>query len=218
MSRRLLLACFVVALALGRAHAWDDVTGDADMPWMGKGGRARYFRKHATCMMCPTGYRVEERWGSGGWFSGGGDPYGIVQTAFRFLMKDQYAREMWPHAFGEGSVGGADVDVIEPRAAPYRFTIVMIEPTVVVMRYDLGALVKLGSPGNGQEIGTPWLNQSVEYGTRLPATGTLLWFSPDAAQGPRPVPLSSPSEGAIRVQGIELELRRDGDGWVVTRR
>lgn len=215
-ARRLIVACLVLALASGSARAWDELTGDRDLPWMGKGGRARWFRKHATCIMCPTGYRVEERWGSSAWW--GTDPYDAVQAAFRFLMKQQRAREIWPEAIGEGAVAGADADVIDPRAAPYRFTVVMIEPTVVVMRFDLGALVKLGSPGNGQEIGTPWLNQSVEYGTRLPATGTLLWFSPEGEQGPTPVTLSSPDRGVIRVKGVELALTRAGDDWVVTRR
>jgi hypothetical protein len=55
------------------------------------------------------------------------------------------------------------------------------------MRFDLGALVKVGDVSEGQTIGTPHLNQPVDFGTRVPATGTLLWFSPDAGQPPAPV-------------------------------
>jgi len=44
----------------------------------------------------------------------------------------------WPEAIAEGSVGDGQ-EIINPRAAPYRFTVVMIEPPVVVMRFDLGA-------------------------------------------------------------------------------
>ena len=214
-SCRLLASCALVGCLAASAFAWDDRTGDRDMPWMGKGGRARWFSKKATCIMCPTGYRIEELWGTSTWR--GADPYGTVQMAVRFLMQDRGMRETWPEAIGEGAVGGAGPDIIDPRAAPYRFTVVMLEPTVVVMRFDLGALVKLGAPENGQEIGTPWMNQSVEYGTRVPATGTLLWFSPDAKQGPTPVAMDGPDRGTIRVQGVELRLARDGEDWVVTR-
>jgi hypothetical protein len=99
----------------------------------------------------------------------------------------------------------------------YRFTVVMIQPTVVVMRFDLGALVKVGEVREGQAIGTPRLNQPVDFGTRVPATGTLLWFSPDAGQPPAPVPLSTPDHGEIVVKGTRLVLERRGDEWVVDR-
>jgi len=197
------------------ACAWDDTTESRDMPWLGRGGRARWFYKRSECFMCPTGYTSENRWGSSAW--SGHEPYGTVQAAFRFLMKAKGFRETWPEAHGEGSVGGADADVIDPRAAPYRFTVVMIEPTVVVMRFDLGALVKLGSPVNEQVIGTPWLNQSVEYGTHIPATGTLLWFSPELDQAPTPVASSAPDRANIVVRDATLTLVRTGDEWVVSR-
>jgi hypothetical protein len=216
-TARLLAAVFVVVLGTLRpAAAWDDQTGERDMPWLGRGGRARWFHDRSTCMMCPTGYRDAIRWGRSAWF--GTDPYDTVQTAMRYLMKTRGYRTTWPKALGEGSVGGADEDIIDPRAAPYRFTVVMIEPTVVVMRFDLGALLKLGAPANGQELGTPWMNQAVEYGTHVPATGTLLWFSPDTQDGPVPVPLDATGRGTIRAQAVELGLERTGDAWVVTRR
>jgi hypothetical protein len=93
----------------------------------------------------------------------------------------------------------------------------MIEPTVVVMRFDLGALVKVGAFDPDQSIGTPRLNQGVEFGTRLPATGTLQWFSPDAKQLPGPVDLVTSERGEIVVDGKRLVLERRGDDWLVLR-
>jgi hypothetical protein len=93
----------------------------------------------------------------------------------------------------------------------------MIQPTVVVMRFDLGALIKEGELRDDQEIGTPRLNQPVDFGTHIPATGTLLWFSPEAGQVPTAVPLPTPDHGEIAVKGVRLVLDRRGDEWIVDR-
>ena len=203
----------MLLLLVGTAVAWDDVTGERDMPWLGSGGRARWFHDRSSCFMCPTGYRDEERWGRSRWT--GEDPYATVGRAMRFLH-DTKQLERWPAAIGEGSVGGEGPGTIEPRALPYRLTVVMIEPTVVVMRFDLGSLVGLPAPRNAPTIGTPRLAQGVEYGTRFPATGTLLWFSPDAKQEPMPVAMRDDDRGEIVAQGKQLVLDRRGGTWQVT--
>lgn len=209
---RLVLALVVLSAALAApARAWDDATGALDMPWLGSGERARLFTRKSTCFMCPTGYTFERSWGRSG--RAGEDPYDTVGAALRFLQA-RGVLDAWPEAIGEGSVGDGR-EIIEPRAAPYRFTVVMIQPTVVVMCFDLGAMVKLGGVADDQAIGTPRLNQGVGFGTRLPASGTLLWFSPDAAQVPTPVPLATPDHGEIEVKGVRLALERRGDEWTV---
>ena len=210
----LLLFLAVISLTTGvHAHAWDDATGDLDMPWLGNGERARMFTRTSTCLMCPTGYDFQRSWGTSG--RSGEDPYSAVDRTFRFLQ-DRGVLPAWPEAIAEGSVSDGK-EIIEPRAAPYRFTIVMIEPTVVVMRFDLGALVKVGAYDADQAIGTPRLNQGVEFGTRLPATGALEWFSPDAKQLPTPVKLVTPERGQIVVDGKRLALERRGDEWIALR-
>ena len=213
MTSRTLLATLAILLAAPAAvSAWDDATGSLDMPWMGSGERARLFTQQSTCLMCPTGYRYDRSWGANG--RSGHDPYDDVGAALVFLKK-KGVLDAWPEAIAEGSVGDGK-ETIEPRAAPYRFTVVMIEPTVVVMRFDLGALVKIGAiPDDDQKIGTPRLNQGVEFGTHLPATGTLLWFSPAADRPPAPVTLADPTHGEIVVQGLRLALERRGDQWTV---
>lgn len=206
--RAALLAAMLIATP---ARAWDDASGSLDLPWLGSGERARLYAKKTSCLMCTTGYEYHQSWGRSA--RTGSDPYGDVQRAFGFLQK-RGVLDTWPEAIGEGSVGDGK-EIIEPRAAPYRFTIVMLEPTVVVMRFDLGALVKVGDFDPDQSFGTPRLNQGVEFGTRIPATGTLLWFSPQAEQLPTPVTSTSPERGEIVVQGRRLVLERRGDEWIV---
>ncbi len=216
MTRRTRCRALVVTallLVAAPALAWGGRTGERDMPWLGGGGRAHMFGDRATCIMCPTGYTYRQRWGRSG--RSGEEPYGTVGAAMRFLQQ-KGVLDAWPEALGEGSVGDGE-GIIEPRAAPYRFTVVMIQPTVVIMRFDLGALVKVGDVSDGQTIGTPHLNQPVDFGTRVPATGTLLWFSPDAGQPPAPAPRSTPDHGEIIVKGIRLVLERRGDEWIVDR-
>jgi hypothetical protein len=206
------LVITALLLVAAPAFSWDDRTGDLDMPWLGSGGRARLFADRSTCLMCPTGYTDRRRWGRSA--GSGEEPYGTVGGALRFLQQ-KGVLDAWPEALAGGTIIDDD-GIITPRAAPYRFTIVMIQPTVIVMRFDLGALVKVGGRDD-QTVGTPRLNQSVEFGTHLPATGTLLWFSPDAGQPPTPVPLSTPDHGEIVVKGIRLVLERHGDEWTVAR-
>jgi hypothetical protein len=200
-----------LVLAAAPALAWDDATGDRDMPWLGRGERARLFTKKSTCIMCPTGYSFHQSWGTSG--RSGDEPYSTVSSAMRFL-KEGGVLDKWPEAIGEGSVGDGR-EIIDPRAVPYRFIVVMLEPTVIVMRFDLGAMIKVGESDPDQAIGTPWLNQSVDYGTRFPATGSLMWFSPDAKQTPTAVTMVTPERGEIVVKGKRLVLERRGDEWLV---
>jgi hypothetical protein len=194
------------------ARAWDEKSGD--MPWLGKGGRAHYYTRETSCMMCTTGSRVENRWGRSS-FSGE-DPYQTVGKAMGFLAK-RGALAKAAHAIGSGSVSDGTV-TIEPKALPYRLTVVMLEPTVIVMNFDLGALVHEGQPTQGQIIGTPALDAYVSYGTRVPATGTLVWFSPDLDVAPTPVSGQASGVGEIDAGGAKLTLERRNDEWIVTHR
>ena len=207
----IVLAAGFAPIAASPARAWNDATGELDMPWLGGGERARLFTETTTCVMGPTGSQFHRRWGRSG--SAGSDPYDDVDAALRFLAK-KGVLDAWPQAIAEGSVADGK-ELIEPRATPYRLLVVMLEPMVVVMRFDLGALVKLGGGDADQAVGSPRLNQSVAFGTRFPATGHLLWFSPTADQAPTPVTMLAPDRGEIIAAGTRLVLHREGDGWVV---
>jgi len=211
------LAAFVTLALASVANAWDDKSAGADLPWLGSGGRAHLYHQRSSCFGCTTGYRDEERWGRGAW--SGEDPYVTVSNAMGFLARtDMLAKA--PRSKGAGDIGGAGGEggIISPRALPYRFTVVMIEPTIVVMNFDLGALIHEGEPTQGQIVGSAYIDGNVSYGTRVPATGTLLWFSPDAKQAPTPLANQSSGHGEIAVGKTRLVLDRVGDSWVATLR
>ncbi len=207
-------AGLLLALGAGPAAAWDDRSAGVDLPWLGSGGRAHLWARDVSCWGCGTGSRHEQLWGRSTWT--GEDPYATVGQAMAFLFS-QKSMAAAAKALGAGSVYDGQ-EVLEPKALPYHLTVVMIEPTVVVMSFDLGALVHLGDPREGQAVGTPYLDSWVAYGTRIPATGTLLWFSPTAGVAPTVVPGQASGRGEIEVKGAHLVLQRQGDDWLVSGR
>jgi len=210
--RSLLLgAGIAAALAALPACGWEDRSGGGDMPWLGSGRRAHLYSQESSCFGCPTGSRYEERWGRSAW--SGEDPYVTVGRAMSFLFTDGGMAKA-AKSIGAGSVGDGS-GVIEPRALPYHMTVVMIEPTVVVMNFDLGALIHEGEIRKGQVVGTPYIDGYLTYGTRVPATGTLLWFSPTARIAPTPVAGQASGHGEIDVSGTRLTLERQANEWVV---
>jgi hypothetical protein len=214
VARRLLLAAGSAALLSALpACGWEDRSAGGDMPWLGSGGRAHLYYRESSCMGCPTGSKSEQRWGRSA--SSGEDPYVTVGRAMSFLFTDGGMAKA-AKSIGAGSVGG-DTGILEPRALPYHMTVVMIEPTVIVMNFDLGALIHEGETRQGQVVGTPYIDGYLTYGTHVPATGTLLWFSPDAKVAPMPVPNQASGQGKIDVAGIALTLERHGDAWQLAR-
>ena len=184
-----------------------------DMPWLGSGMRARLYYRESSCLMCPTGYQSEERWGRFSW--SGEAPYNTVSKAMSFLSNAPLFANA-PSAKGAGSIAD-DSGIITPRALPYHFTIVMLEPTVVVMNFDLGAIIHAGEAQQGQVVGTPYIDGYLSYGTKVPATGTLLWFSPEDRAGPKIVSGQKTGFGDIRLtNGIKLALELRGDDWLIT--
>jgi hypothetical protein len=204
----------LLLLAASPALAWKEVPGD--MPWLGSGGRAHLYAEDKGCFGCTTGSRHVERWGRRS--LSGPSPYETVGEAMSFFNVIGGLADA-PRAGGAGSTATESGEVVETRALPYGFTIVMIEPTVGVMNFDLTALVRGDESPQGQVAGgSPRVNGWIHYGTRVPATGTLLWFSPAVRQAPMPVTGQAAGNGEIVVNGIRLALVRQGDAWVVTRR
>ena len=124
----LVVAVISIIIFVGSASllAWDDVSKQHDLPWMGNGKRARMFETERPCFMCPTGYRHLTRWGS--YSVWGEEPYDTVTRAFAYLRK-RGVLESWPIAKGSGSINDG-TESYEPRVAPYEFWVVMIKPTV----------------------------------------------------------------------------------------
>jgi hypothetical protein len=196
-----------------RALAWKEVPGD--MPWLGNGGRARLYAEDRGCFGCTTGSRHVERWGRNS--LAGPSPYETLNEAMSFFAAVGGLADA-PKAGGAGSTATESGEIVETRALPYGFTIVMIEPTVMIMNFDLTALVRGGESPQGQVAGgSPLVEGWVHYGTHVPATGTLLWFSPAAKQPPQLAARGDAAHGEIVVNGVRLALDRQGDTWIVTR-
>lgn len=213
--RRIIVALgLTVALGALPACGWDEHSANTDTPWLGGGGRAQLYAKDAACFGCTTGSKHEERWGRSS--LSGEDPYVTVGHAMQFLFTEGGMAKA-ARSIGAGSVGD-DSGIIEPKALPYHMTVVMLEPTVIVMNFDLGALIHEGEVKEGPVVGTPYIDGYLTYGTHVPATGTLLWFSPTARIAPMPVANQASGKGEIDVKGARLSLERKGDEWIVTGR
>lgn len=101
----------------------------------------------------------------------------------------------WPATQEAGTSSDGD-RTYEPRRPPSTFTIVMIQPTVVVMSYDLGALAgAVPPPAHG--LRNPHIDAWIHYGSEISASGSLSWFSQDVGQEPTPVRMQSEDRGEI---------------------
>jgi hypothetical protein len=203
--------------------AWSDATGARDMPWMGSGGRARWFKRDATKVtdvMNPRGPTIETRWGASG--RSGESPYATGDRTMAYLASTGFLRP-WPaYPVGPG--------VAPRRAFPYRVTIACLDPVVAILRFDLSAAIEdplefsfaafpasLRSTAVDQHVGSSGVANAVMFGTRVAAGTTMLWFSPEAQVPPTPLDLSS-GRARIAVQGVTLELEKRGDEVVVQRK
>ena len=222
-----LIACIGLAAAEERRSlipfVWNDVTGARDMPWRGAGGRAKWFVRDTTTpldAMDPRGPKIETRWGASG--GSGESPYATGDRAADYLERIGALKE-WP-AYPK-------VDQRPPmRAFPYRVTIVCIEPTVAIMRFDLAAAIEdpiefsFGAfppshrdNSHEQRVAGGTITNAIMFGTRVASGGSLLWFSPDAQVPPTPIELAG-GRARIVAKGITFELEQRGGEILVSRR
>ena len=225
-------ALFIVAVALCVPcsaadeklvpYVWNDVTGTRDMPWMGSGGRARWYRRDVTKpwdFMNPRGPTIETHWGSSG--GSGEDPYVAADRAVAYLERIG-AQKAWPsYPAREGQPARSTF--------PYRVTIVCIQPTIAILRFDLSAAIEdpiefssgafpasLQETSYDQHVSGGNIANSVMFGTRLSGRGSLSWFSPDSQVPPTPLDLSS-GKARIAVRGVMLEVERRGEEIAIRR-
>jgi hypothetical protein len=197
-------------------YVWNDMTGNRDMPWMGSGGRARWYMRDTTKpwdVMNPRGPTIETRWGSSG--GSGESPWTTGDRAVSYLERIG-ALKPWPtypHVDGRAN----------RTAFPYRITVVCIEPTIAILRFDLSAVIEdpiefsFGAlPPSEREsavrqhAGGEGLVNAMMFGTKVSARGSLSWFSPDANVPPTVLELPG-GRGKISVRGVTLEVERHGD-------
>jgi hypothetical protein len=203
-------------------YVWNDVTGSRDMPWLGRGGRARWYMRDTTKpwdIMDPRGPKIETHWGASG--GSGESPYETANRAVAYLERIGVMKPwpMYPVAEGAGP----------RRAFPYRITIVCIEPIVAILRFDLSAVIedpiefsfgayppRLRDNSSDQRLGWPGIANSVMFGTHVSSRGSLLWFSSDAQVPPTPLDLSS-GRARIALRDVSFEVERRGEEIEVRR-
>jgi hypothetical protein len=207
----------------GLPYVWSDVTGARDMPWMGSGGRARWFRRDVTKpwdVMNPRGPTIETRWGSSG--SAGESPYATGDRAIAFLASSGFFRG-WP-AYPAGP------DTPAKSAFPFRVTIVCLDPLVAILRFDLAAAIEdpiefsfgaypasLRDGAVDQHLGSAGIANAVMFGTHVSSHGSLLWFSPDAQVPPTPLAFAA-GHARIAAKGVVFDVEQRGEELVVARR
>jgi hypothetical protein len=205
----------------GLPYTWSDQTGPREMPWLGKGGRARWWVMDKTKpwdIMNPRGPELERRWGPSG--RSGTNPYEDADHAMEYLARSGFLKP-WPVYPPEVSQQGAV-------AFPYRITIVAIHPTVAVLRFDLAAVIedpipfsRGAFPPSQYEIypdqGLGWsktLNR-VMFGTHVSSRGSLMWFCPEANIGPTPLDVAS-GHTEIALKDFRLAVDRKGEELELT--
>jgi len=221
--RAFLLAAFAAALALpanaaqevGLPFVWTDQTGQRDMPWMGKGGRARWYVIDKTKpwdFMNPRGPTLEIHWGSSG--GSGESPYDAADRAMDYLAAVGFLKP-WPVYPEDSSQKNAS-------ALPYRVTIVAVKPTVAILRFDLSAAIEdpieffrgafpPSHQDNASDQGLGWSGtpNKIMFGTHVVDRGSLLWFCPDEKIPPRPLDLSS-GHAEMALKDFRLAVDRKG--------
>lgn len=233
------------------------VATTADLPWVAPGKQARYFRKQVAGYN--TGVQHHRWWGSS--FRRSEDPAQTAYRAFAFL-ENRRAMTDWPRSLSgdsgtfthpsvydevlptdqrETNFYGTEIFTYIIRVAPYRFHLVSLKPTVVVLQpkpelldwwqdyldsdfaRESRWITWVGSQPE-QQVLSPliWLQNPVEFGTMLAAehpekVDGWMWFSPDLAQTLTPLPLSRTSTAEIQLERGRLAFEPSGEGWRVVR-
>ena len=117
---------------------------------------------------------------------------------------------IWAHT-------GAFVNSVEQRLAPFTLTLVSVNPTVVIMQpHDYGRLDRSINAIVGERehaLSIPGLLNHLYYGTQLPPSSDIWWFSPDLNQKPERLFVSDGN--TVVIPKADLCLIRVTTGWRV---
>lgn len=147
-------------------------------------------------------------------------PRDIVEHAQSYLDASGMSQN-WPLAgiYIGGSRGG-----VEQRIAPFDFTIVSIDPVVVLMTpHELGPDIEgtrreiVGELADRHQLRGRWLANPFRYGSRMPYDEHVLWFSPDLKHGPSELPMTNAVSEVLLLPHGRLRLMRKGQWWMIVR-
>jgi hypothetical protein len=224
-----------------------EIATNSDLPWAAPGRKARYYSLKSWDWN--NGITRVPAWGSNSWRKE--YPLDTANKAFAFLEKHR-AMNAWPAAgtfetysvyeqLQPGDVHHQDdygntIVTYSQRVAPYRFFIVSIEPTVIVMQSapELPAwqeeYVQQGYSRDSRWIrwymslpeqqrlpDLVWLQNPLEFGTELPRGSGWKWFSPDLEQLPTDLPVVESGSAVIPLKHGQLKFRPGESGWHVVR-
>lgn len=154
-------------------------------PWISAGAEAKLFVREVEpgpFMVAGVTYDVVWRDRAGNDFS-----LNRYQDEIERFMVSTGVMRTWPESHSGNDRG------IE-RLAPYRFTIVSVNPTVVLMSpFDFGSPIgrsesEILAPTNGRRcLGNHYLINDLECGTSAAYASGMVWFSPDMNVQPSPI-------------------------------
>jgi hypothetical protein len=224
-----------------------EIATNSDLPWAAPGRKARYYSLKSWDWN--NGITGVAAWGSNS--RNKENPLDTANKAFAFLEKHR-AMNAWPatgtfetySVYDQRQPGdlhhqddyGNTIVTYSQRVAPYRFFIVSIEPTVIVMQSapELPAwqeeYVQQGYSRDSRWIrwymslpeqqrlpDLVWLQNPLEFGTELPRGSGWKWFSPDLEQLPTDLPLVESGSAVIPLKHGQLKFRPSESGWHVVR-
>lgn len=214
-SRSLLVALTCGALLLcscstaSRLSAkWEEQPVDG--PWMAPGVQVREFTRSYFAGLMHTSDADDSVWST----SSGDrrDVMSIADSIDSHLKKLGYF-DRWPES-------GSSVGSYRQRLAPFTFHIVAIDPIVVLMvPHDFGdpkgnrSINDIVGSHPKQALGSRFMLNHIEYGTKLPYHSEILWFSPNLGTTPAPLTRRGGSEQEVVHRQIRLLTVQEGDKW-----
>ncbi len=147
------------------------------------------------------------------WADARGNKYKLRQIAFdvAHFIKQTTIYSAWP---GTNSY----VNGVQKRLAPFRFTLVSIKPTIVIMQpRDYGKLDRSTAEIVGERehaFYLPGLSNPLYYGAQLPSSTEIWWLSPDLNRPPQRLLLPEGSS-VVEIREGQLHMVRSPEGWRV---
>lgn len=102
----------------------------------------------------------------------------------------------------------------------HQSTIVCLSPIVIVIVETTGAQyaqsISIRNPDTSSKLVDVTLDRGFNYGTKIPYSKNLFWYSPSLKHGLKSVQINSRGIGEIEVAWGRLIFMHEGDYWIVT--
>jgi len=191
---------------------WEETVIDG--PWVAPGVHAREFSRSYYAGLMATSDATDTVWTTA---KGGRRNMSRILDAVERHLKQLGYFDRLPE-----SQSGYDGYI--QRLAPFKFHVVAINPTVVLMvPHDFGnpkgnrSTRDIVGSQPKQSRGSKYMINYIEYGTKLPYHPDILWFSPDLGTSPMPLTRRTSSEQEIIHKRIRLVTKGEGDAWITHR-